>query len=179
MIDKLSRRKLLTLGSAGALAGCGFQPVYMRTASDRAGPAQRELAAINVNLIPDRPGQVLRQALQERLAADAGGTPHRYDLAVNFSISGEGIGIQPDNAATRIRLIGTARWSLSARDPAQTLITSGAARTMDGFNLLDEQLFMGDIDNEQVQRRLASELADQIMMQLAVFFRRRAAVASR
>jgi LPS-assembly lipoprotein len=178
MIDKLSRRKLLLLGSAGLLAGCGFQPVYMPTASGRAGPAQRELAAIDVNLIPDRPGQLLRQDLQERLATDSDGTAHRYDLAVSFSISGEGIGIQLDNAATRIRLIGTARWTLKARDPTETQITSGSARAMDAFNVLDQQYFAADIDNEQMQRRLASELADQIAMQLAVFFRRRAAVAS-
>lgn len=178
MIGKLSRRRLLTLGSAGVLAGCGFQPVYMPTASGRAGPAQRELAAINVNLIPDRPGQLLRQDLQARLATDAAGIPQRYDLAVSFAISGEGIAIESDNAATRVRLIGTARWTLKARDPAQTQITSGSARAMDAFNILDQQYFAADIDNEQVQRRLASALADQITMQLAIFFRRRAAVAS-
>ncbi|MGA3398002.1 MAG: LPS assembly lipoprotein LptE [Acetobacteraceae bacterium] len=178
MIANLSRRKLLTLGSTGVLAGCGFQPVYMPTAAGRAGPAQRELAAININLIPDRPGQLLRQDLQERLASDSGETPQRYDLAVTFSISGEGIGVEPDNAATRIRLIGNAHWTLKARDPAQTQVTSGSARAMDAFNVLDQQYFAADIDNEQVQRRLASALADQIAMQLAVFFRRRAAVAS-
>jgi LPS-assembly lipoprotein len=178
MIGKLSRRSLLVLGSAGVLAGCGFQPVYMPTASGRAGPAQRELAAINIDLIPDRPGQLLRQNLQERLASDSGGTPQRYDLAVTFTISGEGIGVLNDNAATRVRLIGSARWTLKARDSAQTQITSGTARAMDAFNVLDQQYFAADIDNEQVDKRLASALADQIAMQLAVYFRRRAAVAS-
>jgi LPS-assembly lipoprotein len=178
MTRKLSRRNLLTLSAAGALAGCGFQPVYMRTASGLAGPAQRELAAIDVNRIPDRPGQLLRQDLQERLGADSDATVHRYDLVVGFGISGEGIGILQDNNATRLRLIGTATWTLRAKDPAQTPITSGSARSMDAFNVLDQQYFAADIDNELVQKRLASALADQIAMQLAVFFRHRAAVAS-
>jgi LPS-assembly lipoprotein len=178
MSSGLHRRKLLTLGSAGILAGCGFQPVYMPTASGRAGPAQRELAAINVGLIPDRPGQLLRQNLQERLASDASGTPLRYDLAVSFTIAGEGIGILNDNAATRVRLIGNAHWTLRSRDPEQTQLTGGSARAMDAFNVLDQQYFAADMENEQVQRRLASDLADQIAMQLAVFFRRRAAVAA-
>lgn len=178
MIDKLSRRDVLALCGAGAVAGCGFQPVYMPTASGRAGPAQRELAAININLIPDRPGQLLRQDLQDRLASDSGGTPQRYDLSVNFTISGEGIGILNDNASTRVRLIGNAHWTLKARDTAQTQVTSGTARAMDAFNVLDQQYFAADLDNEQVQKRLASDLADQIAMQLAVFFRHRAAVAS-
>jgi LPS-assembly lipoprotein len=178
MISKLSRRKLLMLGSAGALGGCGFEPVYMPTASGHAGPAQRELAAISVSLIPDRPGQLLRQDLQERLASDSGATPLRYDLSVTFRISGEGIGILQTDAATRIRLTGTARWTLKGRDPAQTQITSGSAHAIDAFNVLDQQYFAADLENEQVQKRLASAMADQIAMQLAVFFRRRAAVAS-
>jgi LPS-assembly lipoprotein len=169
----------LALGSAGALAGCGFEPVYMPTASDHAGPAQRELATIYVSLIPDRPGQLLREDLQERLASDSGETALRYDLAVNFTISGEGIGILQTDAATRIRLIGNAHWTLKGRDPAQTQITSGTARAMDALNTLDQQYFAADLETEAVQKRLASDLADQIALQLAVFFRRRAAIASR
>ncbi|MDQ2801372.1 MAG: hypothetical protein M3Y41_01300, partial [Pseudomonadota bacterium] len=64
----LPRRNLLKLALVPALvplAGCGFQPVYMPTASGSAGPARRELAAVNVQIIPDRPGQLLRQALQQ------------------------------------------------------------------------------------------------------------------
>jgi LPS-assembly lipoprotein len=184
MIGKLSRRGLLArgllaLGGTGVLAGCGFEPVYMSTASGRAGPAERELAAVYVNLIPDRPGQELRQDLQERFGSDAGTVPLRYDLATSFTISGEGIGILPGTITTRIRLIGTARWTLKSRDPGQPVVTSGSARAMDAVNVLDQQYFAADLENEVVQRRLASSVADQIAMQLAVYFRRQAAVASR
>ncbi len=75
----------------------------MPTASGNAGVAQRELAAIQVELIPDRPGQLLRQALQERLELAGSGAARRYDLSVSFWITGEGIAIQPNNTATRIR----------------------------------------------------------------------------
>ena len=67
----MNRRRLLVLAAGASLSGCGFQPVYMPTASGKAGVAQRELAAIQVDLIPDRPGQVLRQALQDRLEMGA------------------------------------------------------------------------------------------------------------
>ena len=77
MTRGLPRRRLLALGGAGLLAGCGFQPVYMPTATGKSGPAERDLAAIHVNLIPDRPGQELRQALQARLGSDSG-MPARY-----------------------------------------------------------------------------------------------------
>ena len=72
----------------------------MPTASGRPGPAQRELAAIDVDLIPDRPGQLLRQALQERLGERR--AVLRIAMTCRASrFRGEGIGIQPDTIATR------------------------------------------------------------------------------
>ena len=47
---RLARRSVL-LGALG-LAGCGFEPVYMPSAGDTPGVAQRELAAIDVAIIP-------------------------------------------------------------------------------------------------------------------------------
>jgi LPS-assembly lipoprotein len=174
----MTRRQLLAWAACSSLSGCGFQPVYMPTASGKAGVAQRELAAIRVDLIPDRPGQLLRQALQERLQLSDDGTPAQYNLSVSFGISGEGIAIQPDSTVTRIRSIGSANWTLIALDPGQTRLTSGCARAVDGLNLFDAQYFAADLENESVTRRLAKEVADQITLQLAAFFRKRAATSS-
>lgn len=179
MTARLPRRRVLVLGAGVVvLSGCGFQPVYMPTASGTAGVAQRELNAIEVDLIPDRPGQELRQALQDRLELGNDGVAHRYDLKVGFGVSGEGIAVQPDTIATRIRMIGTATWTLVAKDPGRTQISHGFAKAVDGFNLLDEQVFAADLSNEAIQKRLAEALADQITLQLATFFRKRAATSS-
>ena len=170
----IPRRGFLTLGSAAVLAGCGFQPVYMPTASGQAGPAQRELGAINVGLMPDRPGMLLRQALQDRFEGTGNVVTRRYDLAVSFWIGGSGLGMQHDNTITRIRLTGRANWTLTAQDLAHTKITSGAAHATDAENNLDTQIFAADLENEVIQKRLAEALADQIALQLAAFFRKRA-----
>jgi LPS-assembly lipoprotein len=171
----LPRRRLLALGTGAALSGCGFQPVYMPTASGGAGPAQRDLAAIQVALIPDRPGQLLRQALQDRLEMGASGVARRYDLTVSFWIAGEGIAVQQDGTATRLRETGNANWTLAAQDIGRTRLTSGFARAIDALNINDEQYFGADLENESLQRRMAGAIADQIAMQLAIYFRRRAA----
>ena len=169
----LGRRHALALGFA--LSGCGFQPVYMPTASGKAGVAQRELAAIHVALIPDRPGQELRQALQQRLELSGGDVKQRYDLQVGFSVGGEGIAVLNDNNATRVRLIGTALWTLTAQDSGKTRLSSGFAKAVDAMNILDSQYFALDQENEAVQKRIAESLADQITIQLAAYFRKRAA----
>jgi LPS-assembly lipoprotein len=169
------RRQLLTLAAACAVSSCGFQPVYMPTATGAPGAAQRELAAVHVALIPDRPGQLLRQALQNRLEMSGSGEALRYDLAVVFWVAAEGIAIQSDNTATRIRATGNANWILVAQDPGRSRLTSGFARTIDALNIMDEQYFAADMENEAMQKRIAEALADQIAMQLAIYFRKRAA----
>lgn len=174
MTPDLRRRQLLALGAGGALSGCGFQPVYMPTASGTAGAPQRELAAIQVALIPDRPGQLLRQALQDRLEMGASGVARRYDLTVSFWIAGEGIAVQQDSTATRLRETGNANWTLVAQDVGRTRLTSGFARAIDAINITDEQYFGADLENKSLQRRMAGAIADQITMQLAIYFRRRA-----
>jgi LPS-assembly lipoprotein len=169
-----SRRGLLAALGLAPLAGCGFQPVYRRTASGNPGPAARELAAINIVRIPDRPGQLLRQALQQRFYGASGESTPQYDLGVFFWIAGEGIAILPDNTNTRTRLIGRANWTLNARDPGHTHLIDGSAHALEGINVFDTQYFAGDLETEQETARLAEQVADQITLRLATFFRARA-----
>ncbi len=173
----LSRRRLLAMAAGLGLAplgGCGFQPVYMPTASGSAGPAARELAAIHVALIPERPGQLLRQALQERLHGTDEGGERRYDLGVFYWITGEGIAILPDTTNTVTRLSAHANWVLTARDTAHTKIAVGSASALQSINVFDTQYFAGDLESEQTQARLAQAVADQITLRLATLFRARA-----
>lgn len=166
----MSRRVLLM--AMLPLAGCGFQPVYMPTATGNPGVAERELAAIDVAIIPDRPGQLLRQSLQRRMASDGGGQK-RYDLRVSYSIAGEGVSILIDNAATRLRLTGYANWVLVSSDPSQARLAAGSARVVDAVNVMTNQFFALDQQNEVVQQRIADQMAEQIATQLAIWFRQR------
>jgi LPS-assembly lipoprotein len=173
---RVARRGLLAaLLPLAALTGCGFQPVYMPTASGKPGAAERGLAAVQIGIIPDRPGQLLREALQQRFASDGGNGPRRYDLRVTYWISGEGISVLSDNAATRLRLTGRANWVLVANDPSQVRLTEGHARFVDALNIFDQQYFALDLQNETVQRRIAEQIAEQIATQLALWFRDQAA----
>jgi hypothetical protein len=61
------------------------------------------------------------------------------------------------------------------QDPARTKLTAGYAKTVDAYNIIGTQYFGADQENEALTRRIASALADQITLQLATFFRQRAA----
>ena len=167
------RRRLLALLPSALLplAGCGFHAVYGRTATGAGASA--DLAAIRVALLPDRSGQLLREALQERLERGGLGVAYRYDLRVAFALADQGIAIQRDTSVTRERLVGTADFTLIGNDPARPTLFGGTSRSVDGFDIVNQEFFNADLQRESVTRRIAEALADQISLQLAAYFRRR------
>ena len=144
---------------------CGFHPLYAP-----GGGQSGSLAAVYVDIIPNRPGQLLRQALQSRLEGSSSGTAKQYTLAVAYSNAVQGLSVQADNSTTRNRDVGTAIWSLHPAGNASTQIAGGTVRSLDGYNIIDEQFFYSDLEEEAAERRQANALADQIVMGLAVYF---------
>ena len=168
-------RRFGLLGAASTLAGCGFHPLYAPTGFAGAGPASTELAAIYVPVMGDRSGQVLRQALQQRFEGAGTGVAKKYELITGLALSAEGIAQARDNTSTRIRLIGSAAWTLRMLNLEHTVLTQGTSRIVDGYNVLNQQYFAADLENEAAIRRVASSIADQITVQVAIFLKRRAA----
>ncbi len=170
------RRVLLALPLAAVLAGCGFRPLYDGSgarAQSRGGSVQEHLDGIYVELIPNRLGQLLRQALQERLdTSDSGGKT--YSLAIAYGIEEEPIGVLNTNDTTRTRAVGRGTWSLTSIASPGVPLASGTVRALDGFNTFDEQVFFSVLENEAVQRRLADNVADLITQKVATYFRNRA-----
>jgi LPS-assembly lipoprotein len=171
----MARSRLAGLLVLAGLAGCGWEPVYgPQSVKPGAAPVQAELGAISVPVLPERAGQLLRQALQDRFEAADPGVGRRYELSVDYGIAGEGIGILPSATTTRIRLIARASWTLRSLDAAHKTLTSGSARYVDGVNTFDQQPFATDLEVEAKQRSMAGEIADQITLQLAQYFRKQA-----
>ena len=165
----------LALLAALLLAGCGFHPLYDTDgarAQSQGGTVSAHLDGIYVELIPNRAGQLLRQALQTRLDSDDGDRK-AYSLSVSYFIAEEPISVLNTNSNTRTRAVGRGTWSLTAIASPGAPLASGTVRVLDGFNTLDEQVFFSVLENEAVQRRLADNIADQITQRLATYFRRR------
>lgn len=173
----LPRRGILAFAASFAVAGCGFHPLYAPAADGESSPAVQQLAEITVARIPDRPGQLLRQALIERFERAGVAVAHRYDLEVILAYGEEGIAIQPDTSTTYQRVVANAVWTLRAQDPNRTVLASGRARAIDGYNWINEQFFEAALEDELVHRRLAEQIADQITWQLAAYFTKHKATA--
>jgi LPS-assembly lipoprotein len=166
---RLGRRGLLGWPLLLALGGCGLHPVYASKGSEP-GPARQGLGQISVMIIPDRAGQLLRQAMQARLDRGQEAEAKRYDLTVSLRLNAEGQGIQYDNTTTRIRWSAQATWTLVTRDATRATVTSGSARAVGGLNTFDQQYFGQDVETETVQRQMIDDIADQVTLQLATYF---------
>jgi LPS-assembly lipoprotein len=154
------------------LASCGFQPVYGPSGDGTVGgEAGQELAAVDVALAPEHTGQIIRHQVQERLDRFGSGVPKRYSLAISLSFYQDQAGIQPDSSVTFIRMRAVASWRLTLLDPKLTLITTGNARAMDGFNVIDQQIFATQLETESVETRLSERVSDEIALQLALYFK--------
>ena len=171
------RRAFLAGGGAAVLGGCGFRPLYLPEGGS-GSVASTELAAVYIPVMPERAGQLLRQALQQRMDGPGLGVAKKYDLITSPAISGEGIAIQRDSSTTRIRLNGSAAWTLRLLNLEHTVLTSGNSRIVDGYNILSNQFFAADMESEAAFRRITSALADQIVLQVGIFLKRRAEPAA-
>jgi LPS-assembly lipoprotein len=147
------------------LSGCGFHPLY-----GQAGTPDPALQSVFVDVIANRNGQLLRQALQERLDGPDN-VAKKYQLSVFYAVANEAIGVQSDNSVDRNRIVGTANWTLKMPGPFGTKVISGLARQVDGANVIDAQFFYSDLASEAISKRIGDALADQIVQSLAVYFR--------
>lgn len=167
--------RLLVLLLLAPLVACGFAPVYAPVSGHGAAA---DLGQVFVAVIPDRTGQLLRQALQVRLEGPGAPAAKRYTLAIAYGISSEGIAIQPDNSTTFIRYKGTATWRLLGADPAQPALATGTANAQDGYSVIVNQYFYTDLHTSEIYQRMADNIADQIVVRLANWFRARNKVAA-
>lgn len=161
------------LGLPAALSGCGFRPLYGTQGEAGEKAPEDELRRVFVANIPDRTGQLVRLALQERMAGAGPETPDGYTLNVSPGVGEEYIDIHGDNTSGRIRVNAHAHWSLYTVAQEPVLLASGDATTMDGYTATFEQYFAQSLNRETVNARVAQTLAEQITQQVSIWFRTR------
>lgn len=163
-----SSRRAFTALALLALSGCGFAPLY---GGAQGQAASAGLQSVQVQNIPERTGQMLRQSLQQQLYTSGQPVTELYTLSVNYNINQTGEGLQEDSSTTRTRFDAHAAWHLSPiGNPAVTLI-SGNATAMDALNIIDQQYFASNLETDTVNQQLADQIAAQITIQLAAWFR--------
>jgi LPS-assembly lipoprotein len=168
-------RRGLLLAAAGMLAACGLRPLYSGdegtpAAGSPGGGVRGDLAAIKITTIAERAGQVLRNALLDHLTPNGEPTQPLYSLMVMRSEAEESPLRRLDELASLQILRVTANWSL--RDLSGPALTQGVSRTLARFDMTRSQLAT-EAARENARERAARDLAEDIRVKLALYFRQR------
>ena len=155
--------------SAFGLTACGFQPLNSYRASADGDRATAALSAVSVNPIRDRNGQILRNALLDRLDP-RGAAQYRLIVEVEESI-GEGL-LSRDSSATRRTLMVVARFNLT--DMNGRTVLAGVERADSRYDVVRQvENAFADVAGEQAaRRRVSDEVADRIVRRLGFAFAR-------
>lgn len=166
------RRSLLFALYAVGLAGCGFQPLLGR-AGDSAD-AIEQLAAIRIEPIADRSGQVLRNALLDRLTPQGQATASRYILRIRLSEPRQTILLRRDDIISRSSY--SAQASFEVRDMQGQRLLAGSSSFTTDYEIAASE-FATRTSLENARDRVMGLVADDIRNQLALGFRQRQNVA--
>lgn len=165
MLNLLHLRHFLTISvmaSVFALSACGFRPLH-----GESGTRQGDLAAIDVAIITDRSGQILRNALNTHLAPRGPAPVSLYRLNITLEESVQTLAIQKNAFAVRANLKLTARFTLSRLSDNAVLLSSRKS-LVTGYNILNND-YATLIAQQNARERSLIEIADAIHAQLSVF----------
>lgn len=169
------RRRVFAVGAlcaALAISGCGFQPIH----GQRSGASSTALATIDIQLIADRAGQMLRNELLQQMQP-RGPLRSRYALSVSLKENLANLGIRKDEVATRANLTLSASFTITELTGAKRKF-SGSARSVNSYNILTSD-FATLSAREDARRRGVNQLALEIRERVSVWLIRAGEPAQR
>jgi len=156
------RRAALSLALLASLAGCGLQPLY---SGGRSGAAAQALAGVRIEPIAGKAGWLMRNALQDRLAAMGQGEP-RYTLKVQLDDRIEGLGVRADDTVTRERRTLRARYQLVDTADGTTLLDETAGWDA-GIDVASSEYATVAAEDSALER-LTEIVADRVLARVAL-----------
>ncbi|MDB5407599.1 MAG: hypothetical protein JWL84_2511 [Rhodospirillales bacterium] len=164
------RNRAIPVALALLLSGCGFHPLYGGAHEVQADAA---LAAIHVEPIADRIGQLVANELRDTFNPTGVTVEPRYNLRVRVNASHSDLAIRRDGTASRELYVASAGFQLvpvTAGAPS----LSGSARSNSSYDI-GENEYSVVVANDDAQTRAAQDIAQQITLQVGLFVHQQAA----
>ena len=157
------KRILPLIGLAALLSACGLRPVY---SGGSHGAVAQTLGNVEVQPIEGKGGWLVRNALNDRLAAMSGNGP-TYKLVVKLDDQISGFGLRADTAITRERRTLRARYQLVDVATGAQLIDDTAGSDA-GIDVTSSEYATIAAEDTALER-LSQTLADQIVARIALY----------
>ncbi|PNP99366.1 MULTISPECIES: LPS assembly lipoprotein LptE [unclassified Sphingobium] len=146
-----------------SLSACGLRPVY---GGGGHGPVAQALGNVEVQPIEGKGGWLVRNALNDRLAAMSGTGPG-YKLVVKLDDNISGFGLRSDAAVTRERRTLRARYQLIDGATGAQILDDTAGSDV-GIDVVSSEYATIAAEDTALER-LSQTIADQIVARLARF----------
>ncbi len=167
MSGRAAFRWMAILAALAGVAACGFEPLYGRKDN---GSVVDDLAAVRIDLIPDRSGQILRNYLLDDLNPRGQAANAAYTLSIRITEPRQEVGLQRNDTVTRYAYGVSASFSL--RDVRGVSVMSGSSASGTSFEISDSEF--ATVSNQASARdRLMQQISSDIREQLAVYFSNR------
>lgn len=151
-----------------ALGACGLRPLY---GTNSAGAAMSDrLGQVNVGVIGDRSGQIMRTELIRMLNPQGRPDKPAYDLAVTLAESQQDVNLISDLTTTRRNLTMTASFVLTDRKTGQPAFSDSASE-ITSYNILADQ-YTTLVGERDARERALRSLSEDIRTRLALYFDR-------
>ncbi|MFO1170588.1 MAG: hypothetical protein U1E49_06405 [Hyphomicrobiaceae bacterium] len=166
MISRRQATVALSMALLGpVLAGCGFQPLYGSAAVTGGTGVGDQLAAIDINEIPGRVGQVVRNELVFKTTG-GGETPEAlYKLDIALRESAQSTLVEIDGDAKGLVFALNANFTLRRRSD-NAVILSGKAQSRAAYQKV-ESIFANIRARRDAEDRAAKMIADSIRTRVA------------
>lgn len=149
------------------LAGCGFEPLHRSTAQ---GSAAETLAAIRVEPIADRSGQVLRNLLLDRLSPRGAPARPEYQLRVRLQEPRQTLALRRDDVISRMGYSASASFDLF--DASGRRVFAGTSNYATDYEITNSE-FATLVSAQNARDRVLELVGDDIRNQLAAFLTKR------
>jgi LPS-assembly lipoprotein len=166
----LARRRAAlasALAAGFALAACGFEPLHRTTAR---GSAVEALAAVRIDPIADRSGQVLRNYLLDRLSPRGSPARAEYVLSVQLQEPRQTLALRRDDVISRVGYSANATFQLS--DAAGRRVLAGGSSFSTDYEVTNSE-YATLVSAQNARDRVLELVSEDIRGQLAAFLTRR------
>lgn len=159
------RRAFFVVLSCAALGACGFEPLH----AARGGGAGN-LAAIRIDPIPERSGQILRNHLLDRLTPRGQPRNAEYTLRIRLQEPRQTLALRRDDVISRAGYSATATFELV--DSVGRRVAGGTASYSTDYEVTNSE-FATLMSLQSAHERVLELVSDDIRSQLAAHFRKR------
>jgi LPS-assembly lipoprotein len=150
------------LAAAPLLAACGFEPLHAQRGAVAALPP------IRIDPIPDRPGQILRNYLLDRLAPLGEGGAQAHTLVVRLFEPRQVLALRRDDVISRMGYSAVASYELL--DAVGKRVVAGSSNYSTDYEITNSE-FATLAAQQNARERVLELVADDIRNQIAVQLR--------